>query len=62
MCRFCIDEKGDSPKVGIFLSIIIRTIVNIYETRNCIGNERPENMTPTIEKFIEYLKEINKGW
>ena len=51
-----IDEKGDSPKVGIFLSIIIRTIVNIYETRNCIGNERPENMTPTIEKFIEYLK------
>ena len=42
--------------MGIFLSIIIRTIVNIYETRNCIGNERPENMTPTIEKFIEYLK------
>ena len=42
--------------MGIFLSIIIRTIVNIYETRNCIGNERPENMTPAIEKFIEYLK------
>ena len=47
--------------MGIFLSIIIRTIVNIYETRNCIGNERPENMTPTIEKFIEYLKYKERG-
>ena len=54
--KFTVGEKGDSPEVDIFLSIIIRTIVNIYETRNCIGNERPENMTPAIKKFIEYLK------